>query len=133
MRLAAILGAALLLLALTGCSEDEAELKADACTEINELKQSVAQLEALGPTSTVGQVKDATDKVWETAADAARAVRAVGQARYQELREAQSDLHDAKDDISDSATVPQTIQQLQPQIKEVVDAAQGVTASLGCQ
>jgi hypothetical protein len=129
----AILSAVVLLLALSACTEDEAELKADACTQIAELNQAVAAFNALGPTSTVGQFRDAADKVWNEAYDAALAVRAVGNVRYQELRQAQSDLWDARHDVPDSATVPQAIQQVAPQIKGVVDAAKNVTSSLGCQ
>jgi hypothetical protein len=120
-------------LLLAACRDSDEDILADACTELNELQQAVAALDALGPTATVDQVKDAAEKVRDEARDAAQAVRRVEDARYQDLREAQDDLREAIDDIGDDESIAQARAQIQPQVAAVLAAREQLTASLNCR
>jgi hypothetical protein len=133
MKLATLIVAVLALLAMTACRESEADLQADACTELNQLQESIAALGALGPTSTVDEFKEAADNVQESAQDAARAVRRVEEERAEELRDAEIDLNDAVDDVDNDEPVAAAIAQVQPQIAAVVAARDQMTASLNCR
>jgi hypothetical protein len=122
-----------LALMLAACRDSDEDVLADACTELNELQQAVAALDALGPTATVDQVKDATEKVRDEARDAAQAVRRVEDVRYQDLRDAQDDLRETIDDIDDDEPIAQARAQIQPQVATVLAAREQLTASLNCR
>jgi hypothetical protein len=133
MKLVVLFFAALMLVASTACRDDDEDVLADACTELGELQQDVAELEMLGPNSTVEQVKDAIEQVRDQARDAAGAVRRVQDARFEELRDARNDLNDALDDVDDDETVAQALQQVQTQIQEVLAARTNLVSRLGCR
>jgi hypothetical protein len=132
MKRAMALVVVLLVLPLAAC-KSTADKEADACTQLHDLQQAVTEFQALGPNSTISQFQDAADKVWNAARDAAKAVRDVEGARFQDLRDAGEQLHDAKDKVSDNATAVQALQQVQPQVQNVVNAAKALTSSLNCQ
>jgi ribosome recycling factor len=133
MKLAIFLMAVLALMTLTACRDSDADLQADACTELDQLQASIAALTALGPTSTVDQYKDATKEVRESAQDAARAVRRVEDERAEELRDAEKDLDKAADDVDDDEPVAAALGQIQPHIAAVAAARDQMTASLNCR
>ena len=133
MKLATFLMAVLALMTLTACRDSDAELQADACTELNNLQASLAALAALGPTSTVDQYQDAVEEVHESAQDAARAVRRVEEERADELRDAEKDLDEAVDDVDDDEAIAAGLAQIQPQIAAVAAARDQMTASLNCR
>jgi hypothetical protein len=136
MKPAPLLLAALALLALlflTACRDSDTDVLADACTELNELQQSVTAFEALGPTSTIEQVQEAADDLREQAHEAALAVRRVKEAHYQELADAQSDLAEAVRNVDDDDTVAQALAQLQPYRQQVAAAREQLTSSLNCR
>lgn len=133
MKLAIIVVAALALLTLTACRESDADIQADACTELNDLQASIAAFTALGPTSTVKQYKDAAKQVRESAQDAARAVRRVEEQRGEDLRDAEEDLNDAVGDVDNDTQVAAAITQVQPHLAAVAAAREQMTASLNCQ
>lgn len=133
MKLAIFIMAVLALLTMTACRESDADVQADACTELNDLQASIAALTALGPTSTVQQYKDAAKQVRESAQDAARAVRRVEEERGEDLRDAEENLDDAVGDVDNDQTAVGALAQIQPQIAAVSAARDQMTASLNCR
>jgi hypothetical protein len=134
MKRTMVIAASLLaLLVVTACRDSDEDVQADACTELSELQQSVAALEALGPTSTTEQWQEAADAVRENAQDAAQSVRRVEDARYEELADAYHDLEEAVRNVDDDDTIVQARAQLQPYLQAVAEARQNLFASLNCQ
>ncbi|MGD9891526.1 MAG: hypothetical protein AB7U18_09565, partial [Dehalococcoidia bacterium] len=97
--------AALLLLSVACEEQSTAEQQAALCTELTELSTDLQNLEDIGPTSTVGELKDAEKAVREQAEEVRRAYRSLQESKADDLKQAVDNLEESVTDISNSTTI----------------------------
>jgi hypothetical protein len=133
--------AGLLLLASTACgpsndavnkAADSAAAQADYCTSLNLLRTDMAALQALGPTSSISQVKDSVSKVQDDVNQLSRDAKNLSNAKTDQLNSAYQNLQRSAQGISDSTSIVAAVATLTPQIA-AVNQAQNQAKQVSCQ
>jgi hypothetical protein len=137
-----LLALAGLLLALsTACSPGKeavnnaantAAAQADYCTSLNLLRTDMAVLQALGPTASIAQVKDAANKVQDDVNQLSRDAKNMSNAKTDQVNSAYQNLQRTAQGISDSTTVAAAVATLTPQIA-AVNQAENQAKQVSCQ
>jgi len=128
-RSARLLAAAAVLLvpAATGCGDDEpseAEARAEVCNEVDALRSDLQAITDVDPRNiSVSDVEDAVDVVVEDVDGLADAASDVANAGMDDLRAAVDVLESAVADLDGDRSV-------QPRVRAVVDAGQGVVTAI---
>jgi hypothetical protein len=122
----------LLVLGVACDQESTAEKQEDLCTEISQLNSAVTSLEDLGPTATVGQLKDAQDEVEEQAEDVRRAFRSLEESKEGDLDQAVDNLQSSVRDISNDDTIAQAKAAIAQDLAAVRVAWEQLGTRYGC-
>jgi len=132
-RLSVSLAAAALIVFGVACDDEStAEKQQTACEELGQLDAAVNALEGLGPTATVGQLKDARNKVKDEADDARRAIREVNESKSQDLQSAVDSFNKAVNDISSNDAIAQALASVQDEVAAVQAARVKLRTDLNC-
>jgi hypothetical protein len=136
MRLAPLLLAVALAGAQLACNSTSTTSAADAlnqyCTALTAYDQSVATLQGLGPTATVGQYKEAVKAVGASFDSLVAARKGVAAAKTDAIQTATDDLKKTVNDISDSATAAQAVATVLPKVAGVRTAVQTGRTDVKC-
>jgi hypothetical protein len=127
--------AALLTLAgLLGCNNtpSTADALTTYCTALTAYNQSVATLNGLGATATVGQYKEAVKAVQANYDAVAAAAKDVRDAKTDALKTATDDLQKTINGIPDSATAAQAVAMVAPKVQAVQSTVQQNRTAVKC-
>jgi len=133
-RLGLVLALVTLVVLGAACDQESSEEKKQtACEELSKLNDALAKLDAIGPSSTVDQLKDAHKQVKEQAEDARRAIREYNESKAQDLETAVTNLQKAVNDVSSSEPIAQARASIQDEVVAVRAAWEKLTADLSCR
>jgi alanyl-tRNA synthetase len=124
--------AALLLLGVACEQETTAEKRQTFCGEVAELNAAIQTLEDIGPTSTVGQLKDAEKAVREQANDVRLAFRSLEESKAEDLKQAVDNLQKSANDIPNDATIAEAKATIAQNLAPVRAAAAALTTRVPC-
>jgi ABC-type transporter Mla subunit MlaD len=126
--------AALVIGALTACSDSPEENTADACASWDTYTAAVDDLitTLTSDAPTVGEVQDAREAVDEAYDDLESAAEDVAEDRTQAVEDAWDELGSAVDDVDDDATLEEARTALSEQASQVRAEADALNAELGC-
>jgi hypothetical protein len=132
-RVGVSLGVALLLALGVACEEEStADKQATACEELTKLDAAQANLDAIGPTSTVEQLKDARNELKEQAEDTRRAIREYNESKAEDLENTVENLNKAVSDISSGDSIAEARASIQDELAAVQEARVKLRADLRC-
>ena len=120
------------------CSDDSDDSdstvasEAQLCNDIADLGQALAAFAALGPDSTVDDLKTARDGVVDAGEKVDESAEKVGEARVSDVDSAVSDLQQSVEDVSDDATITEAVGSVQTQVLAVDTAALQFFSDLNC-
>ncbi len=106
--------------------------KAQLCTDLANLKTSVATLRSMSPSSTVGDFKAARDQVKTAFGTVKTTAASVQDSKVEDLEKAQQGLDKAITNVSDKATLNQAMTSVTPQVTALQQAEAKMTAGLSC-
>lgn len=133
--LSALLGVLPLVL-LVGCTNQVAptteDKKAELCTNLAQFHTAVATLKSMSPNSTVGDFRQARDRVKTTFDAVETSAQVVQEAKIAELEQAYANLDKAVGSINDSMTIAQATASITPAVAAVEAAQKQVDAGLQC-
>ncbi|MGE0543523.1 MAG: hypothetical protein AB7R89_25455 [Dehalococcoidia bacterium] len=124
--------AALLLLSVACEEQSTAEQQAALCTELTELSTDLQNLEDIGPTSTVGELKDAEKAVREQAEEVRRAYRSLQESKADDLKQAVDNLEESVTDISNSTTIAEAKANIAQNVVAVRTATTALSTQFDC-
>lgn len=127
-------------LVLAGCQQpsvEKAEVKAEkseteACKNLAKLKQSIATLAAVTPSSTVGDVKKAQKDVTQETDALKQSLAEVDKAKSKVLEAAKEDLEKTIKTLPDKDTLAQAATAIQPKAAAVEAARVQLSAQINC-
>lgn len=122
------------LLLVAGCSTEKSaqDTQANLCENLARLKTSVATLNTMNPDSTVGDLKEAQQRVQDAFEDVTASAQPSNAARTDELEQAYNNLDNAVNSIPDSATVSEAIASIQDEIAALETAREQTRSSANC-
>jgi ribosomal protein S18 len=109
-------------LILAGCQPSVEKAEANYCKDLASLKQSLAELAAISPSSKVGDVKKAQENVEKSLADFRKSVSQVKEAKTDALDAANADLDKTIKAIPNRDTLAEAAATIKPKV-EVVEVA----------
>ncbi len=128
-----------LLCLVTGCSTNKSaqDAQAELCENLARLKTSVATLNSMNPDSTVGDLKEAQQRVRNAFEEVKTSAQTLDSdrlktARTDELEQAHNNLDDAVNSIPDSATVSEGIASIQDEIAVMETAREQTRSAVNC-
>jgi hypothetical protein len=131
-----LLAVSVLAMGAIACSDDDDDeaggAESQLCADLNELSTAIRQVEALGPTSTVDQAKQARDGLKNALDDVRESARNVGSARVDNLEDAFSNLEDEVDELEGSTTLAAASGQIRTQVASVAAARQSLSQQISC-
>jgi hypothetical protein len=132
---------AFLLLASTACSSGSnsadtaaktAAAQNDYCTSLNLLVTDLLSLQALGPTSSVGQIRDGVANIQADLNQISKDAKALQNAKVDQVTSSVQNLRNSTQNLSDSTSITSAMATLTPQITAVKQAVNQVQQS-SCQ
>jgi hypothetical protein len=136
MRLALLFFAVALAGAQLACNSNSTTSTADAlnqyCTALTAYDQSLATLQGLGPTATVGQYKEAVKAVDAAYQSLAAARKGLAEAKTDAIQTATDDLKKTVNDIPDSATAAQAVATVTPKVVAARATVQASRTAVKC-
>jgi hypothetical protein len=133
--------AAFLLLASTACSSSNkstdaaantAAAQVDYCTTLDLLQTNLLALQALGPTSSVGQIRDGVANIQANLNQLSKDAKALNNAKIDQLNTSVQNLQSSAKGISDTTSIAAAVATLTPQITAAKQAQNQVQQS-SCQ
>jgi hypothetical protein len=122
------------LVALTAGAVAHADPKADAkfCAAAAEYRSGIAELNAIGPHSTVAELRAATDRLDKPVADMQKAADKMKTPTAKRFTESMKQLKGDVDAIPDEATLEQVRDKVRGDIQNAQSAGRQVAAEAGC-
>ncbi len=131
-----VLAALLVPLAVVACDDDEPAVDEEAtenlCADLEELKTSIGDFNALSGGSTLEEVEAARDEVGDGVEQVRESAADVADAQVEELESAYDDFSAAVDDIDGDDSVAEAIDSLQAAANDVFQARDDVFRSVNC-
>jgi hypothetical protein len=133
-RLGLLLAFAMLIVLGAACDEESSdEKKQKACEELAQLNAALVKFDAIGPGSSIDQLKDARNEVKQQADDARRAIREYNESKAEELETSADNLKKAVDDVSGSQSIAEARASIQEELVAVRASWEKLTAGLNCR
>jgi uncharacterized protein YqgV (UPF0045/DUF77 family) len=131
----AVITSLLTIATLVGCAQQQPTVeqsKTALCTALATYNQAVASLEALGPSSTVGQLREAQKAVKKAQEGVSAAAANYQQIKVDTVKSSVDELERQIGKVSDKMTINQALQSIKPQVVGVKSAVQQVNSQLQC-
>lgn len=123
-----------LALSLTACGDSSEENTSTACAAYDAFVLSVSDArESLNPSSTIGEITAARDRVKDAYADLDDALTNVSEDRENALEDAWSSFDDAAGDIDEEMTVPEAAGTLSDDVSRIETAHSALGEELVCE
>jgi hypothetical protein len=121
--------AALLVLASSACTSNNTSSAQNTqaaqeqyCSDLNLLKTDILALQALGPTSSVGQLREGVSKVQDDITQLSKSAKALNNAKVDQLSTSYQNLARSVQGVSDSTSITAAVATVTPQLAAVKDA-----------
>lgn len=116
-----------------GDGQSQEEMEAQACEDLSNLDNSLANLEAsLQGDSTVGNVRDAAEDAASAFDEARSSVSEVAETRIGDVESAMDSLRNTIEDLPDDATLSEAAEAIQSELTALADAVSEANDQLAC-
>jgi methyl-accepting chemotaxis protein len=119
----------LLLLGSVACTpsnpqsaKDTASAQAEYCTDLNMLKTDLLALQDLGPSSSVGQLRNGVSKVQDDVNQLSRSAKQLQNAKVDQLSASYQNLQKSAQGISDNTSMVAAVATITPQLAAIGNA-----------
>jgi methyl-accepting chemotaxis protein len=119
----------LLLLGSVACTpsnpqsaKDTASAQAEYCTDLNMLKTDLLALQDLGPSSSVGQLRNGVSKVQDDMNQLSRSAKQLQNAKVDQLSASYQNLQKSAQGISDNTSMVAAVATITPQLAAIGNA-----------